>query len=228
MVDLNAADAAGVYRERFYQNAGLPPLITLVRLGDRRVMDVGCGAGDNMRLLAAAGHEVVGVTLSEEEARAVRAAGFPCHVCDVEREELPVEAASVDALFFSHVLEHMAWPAVVLRRHLRVLKPGGGVYVALPNPVQFRQRLEFLRGRFRYTEIGLLDRTHLRFFDFQTARELLESVGLTVVHHEAVGHVPLGPLRRVLGGLAPRLDAAATRRWPGLFGWHLLVAGRLG
>jgi SAM-dependent methyltransferase len=222
------SEAAEVYRSRVYENEGIKPLVALIDPAHVRVIDVGCGAGDNMRLLAAAGREVVGITLSEEEARAVRAGGFSCHVCDVEREDLPVEAASVDALVFSHVLEHMAWPAVVLRRHLRVLRPGGGVYVVLPNPVQFRQRWEFVRGRFRYTEMGLMDRTHLRFFDFQTARELLESVGLTVVHHAAVGHFPLRPLRRMLGSVAPRLDAAACRRWPGLFGYHLLVAGRLG
>jgi SAM-dependent methyltransferase len=138
-----------------------------------------------------------------------------------------VEDASLDALVFSHVLEHMAWPEAVLRRHLRVLKPGGGVYVVLPNAVQFRQRWEFVRGRFRYSETGIMDRTHLRFFDFVAARNLMESAGLEVVHHAAVGHVPLGPLRRALGGFAPELDVAASRRWPGLFGYHLLVAGRL-
>lgn len=220
-------EAADVYRSRVYENEGSKPLVALIDPAHTRILDVGCGAGDNMRLLAAAGREVVGVTLSEEEARAVRANGFLCHVCDVEHEDLPVEAASFDALVFSHVLEHMAWPAKVLRRHLRVLRPGGGVYVVLPNPVQFRQRWEFVRGRFRYTEMGLMDRTHLRFFDFQAARELLESAGLTIVYHAAVGHVPLGPLRRTLGSVAPRLDAAASRLWPGLFGFHLLLAGRL-
>ncbi len=219
--------AADAYRDRVYENEGSKPLVALMDPSCRRVLDVGCGAGDNMRLLAATGRDVTGVTLSDEEARTVRERGYPCLVCDVEREDLPFEAASFDALVFSHVLEHMAWPAAVLKRHLRVLRPGGCVYVLLPNPVQFRQRWEFLRGRFRYTETGIMDRTHLRFFDFEAARELVALAGLTVFHHSAVGHVPLGPARRVLGGLAPRLDAAASHRWPGLFGFHLIVAGRL-
>ena len=224
---MRAGDAAGVYRDRVYENDGIPALVALIRPEHRRILDVGCGAGANMRLLAAAGRDVEGVTLSEDEASAVRARGFTCHVCDVAGGELPLADASVDALVFSHVLEHLAWPEAVLRRHLRVLKPGGGVYAVLPNPLQFRQRWEFLRGRFRYTETGAMDRTHLRFFDFVAARALLESAGLEILHHAAVGHAPLGPLRRVLGGFGPRLDASVSARWPGLFGDHILVAGRL-
>jgi SAM-dependent methyltransferase len=220
--------AAEVYRGRVYKNEGIRPLVSMIDPAHRRILDVGCGAGDNMRLLAAAGRDVVGVTLSEDEARTVRESGFPCHVCDLEREELPVEAGSFDALIFSHVLEHMAWPGAALKRHLRALKPGGSAYVILPNALQFRQRWEFLRGRFRYSDFGIMDRTHLRFFDFESARELVESAGLAVVRHAAVGHVPLGPVRKILGRLAPRLDVIACRRWPGLFGFHLVVVGRLG
>jgi SAM-dependent methyltransferase len=178
-----------------------------------------------MRLLAQRGHAVTGVTLSEGEAAIVRKVGFACVVCDVEREEIPLLEGAADALLFSHVLEHVAWPADVLGRCLKLLRPGGGVYAAFPNALQFRQRWGFLRGRFRYAENGIMDRTHLRFFDFQTARELIEEAGVSVTRHEATGHFPLGPLRHVTGGLGASLDAAACRRWPGLFGFHILVGG---
>jgi SAM-dependent methyltransferase len=213
-------------RSRVYENEGIPRLVELVRKADVRIVDVGCGAGANMKRLREAGHEVVGVTVSDAEAAIVRSLGFECAVCDVEREEILLSPASADALLFSHVLEHVACPEDVLRRCLRLLRPGGGVYAAFPNALQLRQRLEFLRGRFEYAEAGIMDRTHLRFFDFESARRLLESAGVEVSAHEAVGHFPLGPVRPLLGPLAARLDAAATRQWPGLFGFHILAAGR--
>lgn len=43
----------------------------------------------------------------------------------------------------------------------------------------------FLRGRWHYTDQGILDRTHLRFFDEQGARALFDNTGLTV---EAVSY----------------------------------------
>jgi SAM-dependent methyltransferase len=213
-------------QSRVYENEGIPRLVELVRKADVRIVDVGCGTGANMRRLRERGHEVVGVTVSEAEAAIVRALGLECAVCDLERDEIPLPHGSADALLFSHVLEHVASPEGVLRRCLRLLRPGGGVYAAFPNALQLRQRLEFLRGRFEYAETGIMDRTHLRFFDFESARRLLESAGVEVSAHEAVGHFPLGPIRPLLGSFAASLDVAVTRGWPGLFGFHILVAGR--
>lgn len=111
-----------VYSERFYKNQGFPALVNLVEPGHHRVLDVGCGNGANMCLLAALGHEVVGVTLvtlSEAEAKVVQEQGFMCQVWDIAEEALPFVARSFDALLFSHVLEHVAWPEVVLRHYGR-------------------------------------------------------------------------------------------------------------
>lgn len=224
----SAVRSADVYRGRVYENEGIPELVGLVDPTHARVIDLGCGVGANMSLLRERGHEVTGVTLSEDEATLVRSRGFRCLVCDVANENVPLPAASADALLFSHVLEHLAWPEEALRRSLKLLRPGGGVYVALPNALQFRQRWEFFRGRFRYVETGITDRTHLRFFDFHSARELLEGAGVRVSRHLAVGHVPLGPVRRAVGSMAPRLDRLASRLRPGFFGFHILLAGTWG
>ena len=39
-------------------------------------------------------------------------------------------------------------------------------------------------GRFHYTERGILDKTHLRFFTRKTARRLLESNGYRIVEQK--------------------------------------------
>ena len=215
------------YDGSLYENEGLPELINLVEPVHRRVLDIGCGNGANMRLLAARGHEVVGITLSEKEAKVVQEQGFICKVWDVAEETLPFEPESFDALLFSHVLEHVAWPEVVLEHYLRLLRMGGGVYVTLPNVLQFGNRWQFLRGRFRYTEIGLMDRTHLRFFDFITARQLVENAGLEVVHHFGSGQFPMGPLREWSPVFSRWADKQASHFFPGLFAFHIIVVGRL-
>ncbi len=214
-----------IYGELLYDNQGFPEFVNLVGTQPCRVLDVGCGCGSNLSLLRQRGHEVTGITLSEAEARIVRAKGLSCDVWDITSETLPFPAQSFDVLLFCHVLEHVAWPEVVLRRFTQLLKPKGKVYVALPNAMQFSQRWQFLLGRFRYAETGIMDRTHLRFFDFSSARHLLESAGLEVVGHFGLGQLPMGPLRELLPGLSAKADRLVSVLCPSLFALHIIVTG---
>ena len=215
-----------VYRDRYYENQGLPELVTLIAPTERRVLDIGCGAGGNLRLLSARGYDPVGVTLSLSEARACREQGFDCHVADLS-VGLPFGAGAFDAVILSHVLEHMPWPEAALAAALANVRSGGGVYVAVPNALFLPERLRFLRGQFRYTETGIMDRTHLRFFDFASVRRLLEVVGVTVTAHFGVGFVPQRPLRRLAPQVAARVDRWGVRHWPSLFAFHIVAAGRV-
>ena len=95
--------------------------------------------------------------------------------------------------------------------------------VALPNVLHYRQRLAFLGGRFRYTDGGLMDRTHYRFFDWTTAQELIAEAGLTAESVEAVGGWPGS---RFAGPLRASLDRLAVAASPGLFGVQFVVTAR--
>ena len=101
--------------------------------------------------------------------------------------------------------------------------PGTGRHAAggLPNVLFWKQRLEFLRGRFRYTDGGLTDRTHVRFFDWDSAEQLVRQAGFEVIERAADGVLPLS---RLFGpALAARMNRAALRRCPGLFGVQFVL-----
>ena len=176
-----------------------------------------------MAALRARGHTVTGITASQAEADVLDTQGLAAIVHDVTCDDLPFPAASFDALLFSHVLEHLPWPDQVLQRYKTLLRANGRIYIAIPNALHLVQRLQFLRGRFRYTNQGLMDCTHLRFFDFHSARAMVESAGLDVHTHVAPGQIPLGPLRSLMPTQAARLDRWGSRRWPALFGGHILI-----
>lgn len=214
------------YCDRLYENQGFPALVEMVLPEHHRVLDIGCGNGANLLLLSQQGHKGIGLTLSETEARIVRERGLDCTVWDIMTEELPFPERSFDAVLFSHVLEHLPWPEEVLRRYLKLVRTGGGVYIALPNILNLIQRWQFLCGRFRYTETGVMDCTHLRFFDFATARNLAECCGLKVTSHFGIGQCPLGPLRKLLPSLSRRIDRWVSRQWSGLFAFHIVVIGK--
>lgn len=214
---------------RVYSNDGNAPLIELLERTCKSLLDVGCGAGDNARLINARclNCNVCGITHSTAEAELAKEHMVQCWVFDIE-DSIPDDLAdqTFDALMFSHVLEHLRKPEVVLSRFAKLLRPGGAVLVAVPNILSWKMRIEFLTGRFEYEQSGVLDDTHLRFFTYHTAdRHLLsQSPDLQLEYKTTSGGVPLWLLRRYVlpKEWCQSVDNWGCRQWPNLFGAQVL------
>jgi hypothetical protein len=72
-------------------------------------------------------------------------------------------------------LEHVFDPLYVLRAYLPFLADNGKLLISLPNSLHWLNRLYFMFGKFNYEMTGTMDRTHIRFFTFRTAKKLLEA-----------------------------------------------------
>lgn len=189
----------------------------------RRLLDIGCGGGVfGAAVKAALPCAVVGVTYSEAEAQQARERLDRVEVVDLNHGDLSA-LGQFDCIVCSHVLEHLQDPQQVLTQLQRCLTPGGTLLVALPNVLFWKQRLQFLRGRFRYTDGGLMDRTHLRFFDGHSAASLVRSSGFNVRECAADG---IFPLSRLLGRtLSAWVDRHALSLFPGVFGVQFVLVG---
>jgi 2-polyprenyl-3-methyl-5-hydroxy-6-metoxy-1,4-benzoquinol methylase len=128
--------------DRVYSNQGNSPLISLLGKDCNRLLDIGCGAGDNAALIKSRYPEsnVFGITHSAAEAELAKKYMTRCWVFDIE-DKLTDDLAhqSFDVLIFSHVLEHLRDPAEVLSRLSRLLRRGGQVLIAFPNLLSWRK-----------------------------------------------------------------------------------------
>ena len=217
-------------QDRIYKNKGNAPLIALLDGDARQVLDVGCGAGDNAELLRLRlpGCQVHGITRSAAEAELARRRMASCSVWDIEGD-IPTEFSAMrfDAMIFSHVLEHLRDPELVLCKFARLLKRGGTVLIAVPNALSWAMRWQFLRGDFEYKSEGVLDDTHLRFFTYLTADRYLLSKcpELKLVSKGVTGSVPLWLVRRYLLPTkgSEFVDMLGCRLWPNLFGSQIIL-----
>lgn len=147
------------------------------------VLEVGCASGYIGRaLIEEKACRVTGLELDPEAAREARA-----NQLDVRQGSLedPAFLASIndryDFVLATDVLEHLREPARVLSEFKRWLKPGGLAIISVPNIATWRIRYQlFFRGDFRYQETGILDRTHLHFFTWETLHELLAEQRWTI------------------------------------------------
>jgi len=81
-----------------------------------------------------------------------------------------------DYIIFSDVLEHLLQPDEVLYKFSKKLKPKGKILISLPNIAHYDVVNGLLNEKFNYSEMGILDNTHLRFFTKYSFAEYIKSL----------------------------------------------------
>jgi SAM-dependent methyltransferase len=138
-----------------------------------RLLDVGCAMGHFMDFARGRGWEVTGVECSRYAAHwgrdRFRLRVHP--VCDLSRCRYPADYC--DAAVLVEVVEHLPSPRKTLTEVLRVLKPGGVICLTTPNFDSYRSQL--LQEEWDV----IIPSGHLYYFNAQSLRALLASVGFT-------------------------------------------------
>jgi 2-polyprenyl-3-methyl-5-hydroxy-6-metoxy-1,4-benzoquinol methylase len=150
-----------------------------------RVLEIGCGLGRLGQAFKARvpGCAYFGVELMHEVAQEARARldGVLCANIEHDVSRVRELAEHFDALVLGDVLEHFQDPWRVLTELRSFMTPDGMCVACIPNVGHWSMVAELLQGKWRYADQGLLDKTHLRFFTLDTAVELFEKAGWTVL-----------------------------------------------
>ena len=166
------------------------------------VLDVGCGGGLFLRMLAERGYRGIGLDASAEAAAvAWKRNGVPALRGTLE--EAPVAPASCAAVTMFHVLEHLYDVRPYLTAARGLLAPGGRLIVQVPNAACWQYRL---LGR---AWNGLDVPRHLYDFRARDLEALLEACGFEVLRrkHFSLRDNPAG----MASSVAPGLDPMARR-----------------
>jgi 2-polyprenyl-3-methyl-5-hydroxy-6-metoxy-1,4-benzoquinol methylase len=156
-------------------------VIEAIPEGCGTILDVGCGKGTLGRWLKEQGVKTVyGAELFPAAGEEARQWLDDVAVGNIEQLALPWREGSVDCIICADVLEHTADPWAVVAKLKKLLAPGGCIIASIPNVAFHRNLRKMMRGEWRYTDEGLLDRTHLRFFTLSTIEELFSSNGMKI------------------------------------------------
>lgn len=164
-----------------------PDLLSLIPPDAKAVLEIGCGAG-----ALAAKYKLVNPGTSwygieANESAAYAAEDGPCdyvyfgdvETCEFDEPGFP--KPPVDILVLGDVLEHLKDPWAQLARLAAYVKPGGLILACIPNVQHWTIIRDLMAGKWTYTDEGLMDRTHLRFFTLASIREMFDGAALQIV-----------------------------------------------
>ncbi len=175
-----ASDKYGAYIEldNFNPLSTHHQILTRVRTNSR-VLEFGCASGHMSKVLKEdLNCRVTGVERNEKSARQAKQYCERVVIGDIETLDYEKEFPErFDVVLFSDVLEHLKEPDRILRTVRNMLTPDGFVLASIPNIAHASVTLPLLEGEFDYQSLGILDKTHLRFYTKSSVEELFEACG---------------------------------------------------
>lgn len=199
---------------------------------NHEVLDVGCGEGFFAAELVKQGNRVTGIDALPTACESPALAEY--YSADLDRgldgviEQL--RGKRFDRVLLLDILEHLQRPERIVEQCHRLVAEDGQVIVSVPNIANISVRLMLLFGQFNYTERGILDKTHQRFFTRKTARQFLTKAGYRIVGEKmtviplelTLGLSPKGMVFRALNAVL----GAFTKMMPGLLGYQVMLVAQ--
>jgi 2-polyprenyl-6-hydroxyphenyl methylase/3-demethylubiquinone-9 3-methyltransferase len=204
----------------------------------RRVLDVGCAQGNFSLALAERGFVVVALDLRPTLLQYLRLKHEvgEVHCVGASLENYPFGPGAFDVVLLTEVIEHVAYPEMLLRGVATLLRPGGILVLTTPNGDRLHtglptlatvgDRQALLRRQFQPDADG-----HLFLLTRGELLVLMEEAGLEVVVHEflcspwVTGHLKARHLAKFLPVTARLAIDLLTVRSPPL--GRFLSSGQL-
>lgn len=199
-------DALRKYGERTYNYAAVDKLrssdfVERIQIlnsmfthSEKTILDVGTSGGNFMEVALSYGWQAKGLEPFPDDVKVCRDKGLD--VMQGLAEELPYPDQSFDVVHTSHVFEHLEDPLQAAREAYRVLKPGGLLFIEVPNQLDnfgFHRDMLFRSVSQRKRDIASIH--HLWFFGRSTLRELYKRADFTNIRIMNKHHKPFGGWR---------------------------------
>jgi len=155
------------------------------------ILDVGCACGDFGALVST--EKKCTVFGMEFDIKSIEEANKKCvfkRVHQVDLNALKTEEYQEYHNFFDYitlldVLEHTVHPAQSLSSLKPYIKQDGFFIVSLPNVSFGDIKVGLLQNDFTYTDMGVLDKTHLKFFTYKTIAIFFAELGFEITGRQA-------------------------------------------
>lgn len=98
-----------------------------------RLLEIGCGRGELLQGAKESGWEVFGIKMTEAFAKEAEKKGIMIERSPAETSQFLAQKEHYDVILMAAILEHLYEPGVILDKATQALKPGGLLFIDVPN-----------------------------------------------------------------------------------------------
>ena len=161
---------------------------------NKHVLEIGAGPGSITRQLSGVSNcRVTALDIDPDSVKKLAPYCERAYQADLNDAAWPAVLGSdnkFDVLVAADVLEHVYEPLTVLTAMKGFLDKDGYMVISVPHVGHSAVHACLLDENFEYSDFGLLDRTHIRFFGIKNIQKLFEDAGMKIVHAEFVVRNP--------------------------------------
>lgn len=154
------------------------------------VLELGPGPGAMTKVMVERGYTVTVVENDPGALLSLNDMGVEVLNSDLDGDGwiAALQGRRFDAILACDVLEHLRSPDAVLKALSAMMQPAGALIISIPNVSYGGVVAGLINGAFDYTDTGLLDRTHLRFFTRRSMEQSLLELGWSPRYWEPYRH----------------------------------------
>ncbi len=169
-----------------YDDKPRTELIDLITEPPQRVLEIGCGAGATGLAIKQKFRDVeyVGVESDDGAAKIAQTRLDNVIFMDIEKVQLDsigLHKEYFDLIICADVLEHLYDPWKILSSFWSNITAEGRILASIPNIQHISVVNSLLNGHWTYSDYGLLDATHIRFFTFSEIAKMFSGTGYKII-----------------------------------------------
>jgi GT2 family glycosyltransferase/ubiquinone/menaquinone biosynthesis C-methylase UbiE len=137
------------------------------------VLEIGCACGGTLLKIKDLYKKanIYGIEFNENSS--LIASQFASVKAQDAQKEMDYPKDYFDYIILADVLEHLYDPWSMMKNIRKYLKENGKVLISIPNVMHYTLLKDLINGNWTYTDAGLLDKTHIRFFTLNEINKML-------------------------------------------------------
>jgi 2-polyprenyl-3-methyl-5-hydroxy-6-metoxy-1,4-benzoquinol methylase len=170
--------------DKFSSHSLIVEKINKLTPSNKNILDIGCFSGEllnRVRMSQKVSNNYFGADLDNYLSKDFNFIKFILFDFNESNLSKLFDNKKFDIVILGDILEHLVNPWAALNNIQQIIEDSSKILISVPNSGHWYFRLKIFFGKIEYTNNGLFDKTHLRFFTKMSSKELVNNSKLEIV-----------------------------------------------